>query len=100
MRRVTPFKRLVRWTKAQRDRYGAALAGVRERMRCADRDALPRITIVDVHRALVSAGYRRSYTYVASVLSGEKSSRACLSECSAAVRAIRQRREGEVPDWL
>ena len=69
-------------------------------MRCDDRLAVGRITAADVHRALVSAGYGRSYRYVRAVLSGAKRSRACLAECSAAVGAVRARRESAVPDWL
>ena len=90
----------MRWTAEATARYDAALAGVRTRMRCDDRLAIGRITAADVYRALVSAGYARTYRYVRAVLSGCKRSRPCLRECSAAVGAIRKRREVELADWL
>ena len=88
------------WTPYQIARYEAVRLDLRRRMACPDRAALPRVTVADVHRALRSAGYDRSYSYLASVLSGDKRSRPCLAECSAAVRAVRQRREADVPGWL
>ena len=59
-----------------------------------------RIALAEVAGALRLAGYTRSHRYLRAVLSGEKRSRPALREISAAVRAIRARREAELPDWL
>ena len=88
------------WTPAETARYESVRRDLRRRMLCLDRAALRPVTQAEVHRALVSAGYSRSYRYVRAVLSGAKRSRPCLRECSAAVDAVRAARARTLPDWL
>jgi len=86
------------FSPAARRRYDAVRLGIRSRMRATDRSG--RITLAELAAALRAAGSERSERYLRAVLSGEKVSRPALRELSAAVRAVRARRERGVPEWL
>ena len=86
------------FTSGDHARYHRVRAQIRARMRATDRSE--RITLPEVVDALRSAGFARSHRYVRAVLSGEKTSRPALREISAAVDALRKRKEAYLPDWL
>ena len=86
------------FTPAEVRRYEAVRYAIRARMRATPRSG--RVTLADASDALERAGRARSHRYLRAVLSGEKRSRPALRELSAAVRAIRERREADLPSWL
>lgn len=86
------------FTPVDSRKYDAVSHDIRHRMRATDRSG--RVTVEAVSNALRAAGYSRSPRYVRAVLSGEKTSRPALREISAAVRAIRDHAESDLPDWL
>jgi hypothetical protein len=86
------------FTLAERARYEAVRRAILHRM--ADDGRTGRITVAEVQRALLAAGYDRGYEYVKAVLNGRKRSRPMLREVSAAVRAVRERRLRRIPDWM